>query len=563
MGNTTEKKKLSVYGMLVLYALIPMVTSVLILSVILVGNSKSQIKDTTLNYLYDLTEAEGERLESMVQMEGYDIAMNYDNLDRSFNEVGLKGITSSYAYVVSREGTMMYHPTKEKVGDQVENSVVKGIVEDLSAGKEVKPAVVEYKFNGVTKYAAYFVGKDGQFILVVSADESEVMDTSNRVVILTVIVALVLVLVFTLIAMVMAKKVANPLKDIAVTLEELSSGDVNASLDTKSNIREIRSLINSAINLKQNLNSIVREINDNMSVLSQNMKDVSEAVSFCNSATGDITAAVEDLAGGSAEMAKSVQNTVISTNTMGDGIGQISSLADGANTRANQITQISNEAMDNLSKLLEANRNTIEIADEVANGIAEEGIVVGEIRDAAQVIMDIAEQTNLLSLNASIEAARAGEAGKGFAVVAGEISNLASQSNNSAQEIHQIISNIIEKSNRNTELANKIKDSVSAEGGVLEKVNDSFNSVSECIKDTTNSINDISGSSGSLDMSKNSVIDEINTLSSISEQNAASTQETNASIEELRANIESINQQTIEIGNVVNQVSESIGFFKV
>lgn len=77
------------------------------------------------------------------------------------------------------------------------------------------------------------------------------------------------------------------------------------------------------------------------------------------------------------------------------------------------------------------------------------GTVMRELRNKANyaTIMEISAQTNLLALNASIEAARAGESGRGFAVVADEIGNLASQTQNTINDIDSIINEIYEAVN--------------------------------------------------------------------------------------------------------------------
>lgn len=61
--------------------------------------------------------------------------LDYDEYAKSLSDVKLEGMDSSYVYVVKNDGTMLYHPTKEKVGQPVENAVIKGVVQQLQDGK--------------------------------------------------------------------------------------------------------------------------------------------------------------------------------------------------------------------------------------------------------------------------------------------------------------------------------------------------------------------------------------------------------------------------------------------
>lgn len=430
----------------------------------------------------------------------------------------------------------------------------------------------EYRAKGVsingTKYYVYYVpvyDQDGKVWGMGFAGEKEatVKDEVKSAVTFVIIISVVLSVCFGLIVMFVALKIIKSTRQTETAIATLASGDVHTEVVASSNVTELINIIESTKSLRSNLYGIVSNIHTEVASLNQVMDAVSNMATTCNEAKDGITGAVEELAKGSMEMAESVQNTASSMSEIGMAIEEISTLAEEANSNAATVNTISGQAKENLDNLIHANKSTVDISEEVARGIMEAGVAVEEISKAAQVITDIATQTNLLSLNASIEAARAGEAGRGFAVVAGEISNLAAQSDASAKEIQNVIKNIVEKSNQNTVLANKIKESVGAEGEVLTSVNDSFEKVTECIQTTTGNIDQISQKAGYLDRSKNSVLDEVSTLSSISEENAASTQETNASVEELGANIETISNETIVAKEAADKVAEQIGFFKI
>ena len=82
----------------------------------------------------------------------------------------MEGIDSSYAYLVDTDGTMLYHPTAEKIGQPVENAVVLGVVAELAKGQVPVNETVTYDFKGVTKYAAYAITANRQIVVVTAAE---------------------------------------------------------------------------------------------------------------------------------------------------------------------------------------------------------------------------------------------------------------------------------------------------------------------------------------------------------------------------------------------------------
>ena len=150
-------------------------------------------------------------------------------------------------------------------------------------------------------------------------------------------------------------------------------------------------------------------------------------------------------------------NGASDVNADGEQISGVSvSLSRGAAEQAGTLQELSSSVsrvkdtvIRNAENAREANRIVAEASAELEEGTAHMKALLTamdninksteQITEFVKVIEDIAFQTNILALNSSVEAARAGEAGKGFAVVAVEVKNLATRSQEAAQETTAVI----------------------------------------------------------------------------------------------------------------------------
>ena len=216
-----------------------------------------------------------------------------------------------------------------------------------------------------------------------------------------------------------------------------------------------------------------------------------------------------------------------------------------------------------IAELSKSNDRTIEAVERISVQTEYTNVSAQKIKKAVALITSIADETSLLSLNASIEAARAGEAGRGFAVVASEISKLADQSNNSATEIEKIINELLVESNKTVDIMDEVKAIVDEQEEKLNMTKAEFENVSRGIESSVSSVENISGRMVELDIAKNGIIDVIQSLSAISEENAAATEETSASVQELDSTVGNLSEAAKDLKVIAEQLDQQISVFTV
>lgn len=185
------------------------------------------------------------------------------------------------------------------------------------------------------------------------------------------------------------------------------------------------------------------------------------------------------------------------------------------------------------------------------------------IHAAVELITSIASQTSLLALNASIEAARAGEHGKGFAVVASEIQKLAEQSNESAEKIKDIIRDLLSESEQTVNVMHEVEDIVAQQQEKLEETKTKFVSVADGVNASRSETEAIQSHTQVCDQSRARIIDAVQNLSAISQENAASTEQTTASMAGLNEAIRQLSVAAKELQGLSEDLEKDMSFFTI
>ena len=421
-----------------------LVTTIAI-TISIVNSSKKIIAESVNNHIEYMAQAERTLLNADISkalLTGKPIG--YDFYNEILGEVKVEGMPGSYAYLVSPDGNMAFHPTKDKVGQPVENEVVKGLVEQISQDQVPEDGFARYFYKGAWKYAGYAL-TDNSYILVVTADEDEALAEINTVTRNAVIFAAIIFIVCLVISYVVAKIITKPILMITEIIRQTAAFDFrhNNTSDILVKRKDESGVMARAVGgMRRSLRDIVGSIGTASDSITSNVNQLQDVTNIVNSMCTDNSATTQQLAAGMQETAATTESIYANIGYMQTGAKDIMALTEAGDQTSNEVMERANNLK---AKTMEATRRTQETYDSVkvrSAAAIEESKAVSKINELTDTIMSISSQTSLLALNASIEAARAGEAGRGFAVVATEIGNLADQTSKAVGDINGIVGEV-------------------------------------------------------------------------------------------------------------------------
>ena len=469
------------------------------------------------DYILSMAEAEAAAVSNLPKW------ADVSTYESVLGKVQMEGIESSYAYLVSEDGTMLYHPSEEKIGQPVENEVVKDVVESMQNGVLPQSEVILYDYHGCLKYAAYEITGEKE-IVIVTADQDEVMAPAREMIVEMFLTALSSLVICGALGVLVSRFICKPIKQLTQIIENAAGLDFRPSAvaDKLSHRKdETGEMARAVEQMRRSVSGMVTAISQAGNQITENIDGLQQMTTTVDHMCADNSATSEELAAG-------MEETAATTETISENVNSIKEGAETINAMATDSAKTSQEVMaravDLRTRTMEASTKTLDMYNSVKTK-ADKAIAgsraVEKINELSGTIMEISSQTSLLALNASIEAARAGEAGRGFAVVATEIGSLADQTSKAISDI----------------------------GNIVQEVNVAVANMAECLEDTTSFL-------------ENTVLTEYKGFEQVSEQYKEDADVFRSSMEDVKeamnglaTSIESIAQALAGINDTVGESS--------
>ncbi|HEX2947373.1 MAG TPA: methyl-accepting chemotaxis protein [Clostridia bacterium] len=429
--------------------------------------------------------------------------------------------------------------------------------------EKVNTGIFTFKDDKNNTYMiGYFKSKETGWIstLIMPMDEitAPIAKIINTIIVFGVLFALAAVIIGAM----FSYSIARSMNEVTHIMKMAADGDFTVELknNRKDEIGYVADSFNMMLTEIKDLITQSKQLVSKVDESAGQMKALSKDTAHISS---EVSKAIEQVATGASNQAMDVEQGLIAVQNLTGIIESVVSGTEVIENTSGEVKELTGSGLASMQLLKAKTAETNEITNNVVVEMGKLNNNVKSINNIADILKSIADQTNLLSLNALIEAARAGEHGKGFAVVAEEVRKLAEQSEMATKEIQRLINSIFKQTETATVLVYKAEAAVDEQNITVQESTEIFTRITSSTNVLLDNINNIFLSAKNLDENKNDVLDRISSISVISEETAASSEEVSASTQTQLASVDELTGLSEQLSEVSLSLTRTMSVFKV
>lgn len=376
------------------------------------------------------------------------------------------------------------------------------------------------------------------------------LDEAYSSVIFNIYLAVAALIVSLLISIVLglyiSRRITKPIISLKNATNMLSKGDLNTKINVKSK-NEIGQLAADFNQMSLNISNLIVNIKQSINLFMNQSSKLKERAYQSSKSAEAVAIAMNQISDGTFQQAEEARKTTIQTQVLGDEI-------DFAVNKATEVEQITNftrnisvKSKDTVDLLIQKAEETYDITKKTQENTKQLSSSLGKIRGIAEALSIITYRTQILSLNARIEAVKAGSSGNGFIVIVKEISKLAEKSRDTTKMIEPILEDIQLKTEASLEISEEANNIIDDQMKAVFSTKKTFDDIINSMDSAMTKILEMNNIIGQIENFKESSINSVMSISSITEETAASCQE-----------VSSVSIEQKQIADEVNSFANSL-----